>query len=269
MKLHFLTSCKLSLCILLLQYSLTCLALTPEEEDKQRIAELVVANHIIADLGVVDGFGHISVRSVKNPTHYFMSRSRAPASVTAADILEYDLDDHPITNNGMKPYGERFIHSEIYKTRPDVQSIIHSHSPAVIPYSVSDVALKPLSNTAGFLIREVPVFEIRETAGGATDMLVKNKDLGGALAKKLGSATVVLMRGHGMAVVGSSIKLAVAHAFYTERNAQLQTQAIQLGGKINFYTQDEAINAGNFIDSQVDRPWEIWQEQATAHNPKK
>ena len=268
MKNIFLKSYRVLLSILLMHFALPGFALTPEEEDQKRIADLVLANHIIADQGVVDGFGHISVRSVKNPNHYFMSRSRAPAAVTAQDILEYDLDDHPVNPNGMAPYGERFIHSEIYKVRPDVQSIIHSHSPAVIPFSVSDVPLRPLSNTAGFLVTDIPVFEIRETGGGATDMLVKNKDLGSALAKKLGDSSVVLMRGHGMAVVGKSIKVAVSHAVYAERNAQIQLQAIQLGGKVNYYTKDEGVNSGNFIDSAVDRPWEIWAEQAKNHSVK-
>jgi len=268
MKKHFFKNLKLCFIILLTQHAFLAFALTPEEEDQKRIADLVLANHIIADQGVVDGFGHISVRSVKNPNHYFMSRSKAPAAVTLQDIIEYDLDDHPINTNGMQPYGERFIHSEIYKARPDVQSIIHSHSPSVIPFSVSDVPLKPIANTSGFLIRDVPVFEIRETAGSATDMLVKNKELGAALAKKLSNANVVLMRGHGMAVVAGSIKLAVSHAIYTERNAQLQMQALQIGGKITFFTEEEALNSGKFIDSQVDRPWEIWAEQANLHYTK-
>ena len=267
MKKHFSKNLKLCFIILLTQYAFLAFALTPEEEDQKRIADLVLANHIIADQGVVDGFGHISVRSAKNPNHYFMSRSKAPAAVTLQDIIEYDLDDHPINSNGMQPYGERFIHSEIYKVRTDVQSVIHSHSPSVIPFSVSDVPLKPIANTSGFLIRDVPVFEIRETAGPATDMLVKNKELGAALAKKLSNSNVVLMRGHGMAVVGGSIKLAVSHAIYTERNAQLQMQALQMGGKITFFTEEEALHSGKFIDSQVDRPWEIWAEQANLHHP--
>ena len=264
----FLKRVRYFLSLTLMVYQLSGHAITLEEEDQQRIADLVLANHIIADQGVVDGFGHISVRSARNPNHYFMSRSRAPASVTLKDIIEYDLDDHPINTNGMTPYGERFIHSEIYKVRPEVQSIIHSHSPAVIPFSVSDVPLKPLSNTAGFLLRDVPVFEIRDTAGPATDMLVKNKELGSALAKKLADANVVLMRGHGMAVVGKSIRIAVSHAVYTERNAQIQTQALLMGGKITYYTEQEALAAGNFIDGQVNRPWEIWAEQASAHELK-
>jgi ribulose-5-phosphate 4-epimerase/fuculose-1-phosphate aldolase len=175
-------------------------AKTVEQEDAERIADLVLANHILADQGVLDGFGHVSVRSAKNPDHYFISRSRAPALVSAADIMEYDFDDHPIDAQGRSSYIERFIHSEIYKVRSDVQAVVHSHSPAIIPFGVTDVPLKPTSHMGGFLIKEVPVFEIREAGGNETDMLIRNKELGAALAKKLSTGTAVLMRGHGDAV---------------------------------------------------------------------
>lgn len=257
---------KYALWLSVVVYSSHALSLSPAEQDAQNITELVTANHIIADQGIVDGFGHISVRSVVHPDHYFMSRSRAPAMVTAQDIIEYDLDDNPVNSKGQKPYLERFIHSEIYKQRPDVQSIIHSHSPAVIPYSVSTVRLKPISHSGGFLVNEVPVFEIRDAAGEASDMLVKNKALGAALAQRLGQHPVVLMRGHGMAVVGSSIRVAVSHAVYTERNAVLQTQALQLGGRVSYLTIEEAKATGEFNDGAVDRPWEIWAEQARLHS---
>jgi len=244
------------------------MAMTPEQEDAQRIADLVLANHILADQHVVDGFGHISVRSAKNPNHYFISRSRAPELVTADDIMEYDLDDNPIDARGRSSYLERFIHSEIYKARPDVQSVVHSHSAAVIPFSVSDVPLRPISHMAGFLGRQVPVFEIREAGGNETDMLIRNKALGAALAMKLGQGTAVLMRGHGDAVVGNSIKTAVLHAIYTDLNAHLQAEAMRLGGKITYLNDVEAAKIGELNDQQVERPWEIWAQQARAHEVK-
>lgn len=240
-----------------------------EQEDADRISELVLANHIIADQGVVDGFGHISVRSAKNPNHYFISRSRAPALVTADDIMEYDLDDHPIDARGRTSYLERFIHSEIYKARPDVQSVVHSHSPAVIPFGVSTVPLKPISHMGGFLVKEVPVFEIRETAGNESDMLIRSKALGAALAKKLGNGTAVLMRGHGDTVVGSTIKTAVFHAIYTEQNARQEAEALRLGGTITFLNETEAARIGDQNDKLVDRPWEIWKNQAILHAQQK
>ena len=242
---------------------------TPEQQDAENIADLVLANHIIADQGVVDGFGHVSVRSVKNPNHYFISRSRAPALVTADDIMEYDLDDNAIDPRGRSSYLERFIHSEIYKVRPDVQAVIHSHSAAVIPFGVSDVPLKPISHMGGFLISAVPVFEIRETGGNETDMLIRNKALGAALAAKLGSGSVALMRGHGDVVVGRSLKTAVFHAVYTEQNARLQAEALRLGGKITFLNEVEAAKIGAQNDVLVERPWEIWKNQAIAHAAQK
>jgi ribulose-5-phosphate 4-epimerase/fuculose-1-phosphate aldolase len=242
-------------------------AKTVEQEDAERIADLVLANHILADQGVLDGFGHVSVRSAKNPDHYFISRSRAPALVSAADIMEYDFDDHPIDARGRSSYIERFIHSEIYKVRPDVHAIVHSHSPAIIPFGVTDVPLKPSSHMGGFLIKAVPVFEIREAGGNETDMLIRNKELGAALAKKLGAGTVVLMRGHGDAVVGQSIKHAVLHAIYAEFNARIEADALRLGGKVTFLNEVEAGKMGAAIDSAVERPWEIWKSQALARFP--
>ena len=240
-------------------------AKTAEQEDAERIADLVLANHILADQGVLDGFGHVSVRSAKNPDHYFISRARAPALVSAADIMEYDFGDHPIDARGRNSYIERFIHSEIYKVRPDVQAVVHSHSPAII--EVTDVPLKPTSHMGGFLIKEVPVFEIREAGGNETDMLIRDKELGAALARKLGAGTVVLMRGHGDAVVGQSIKHAVLHAIYAEFNARIEADALRLGGKVTFLNEVEAGKMRAAIDSAVERPWEIWKSQALSRFP--
>jgi len=242
---------------------------TPEQQDVENIADLVIANHVIADQGVVDGFGHVSVRSAKNPNHYFISRSRAPALVTADDIMEYDLDDNAVDPRGRTSYLERFIHSEIYKLRPDVQAVIHSHSAAVIPFGVSDVPLKPISHMGGFLIRDVPVFEIREAGGNETDMLIRSKVLGAALAKTLGAGSVALMRGHGDVVVGNSLKTAVFHAIYTEQNARLQSEALRLGGKITFLNEVEAAKIGAQNDVLVERPWEIWKNQAMSRAAQK
>ena len=241
-------------------------AKTAEEEDVERVGDLVLANHILADQGILDGFGHVSVRSAKNPNHYFISRSRAPALVTAADIMEYDLDDRPIDARGRNPYVDRFIHSEIYKVRPDVQAVVHSHSPAIIPFGVTDVPLRPISHMGGFLIKEVPVFDIREAGGDATDMLIRNKELGAALAAKLGKGTAVLLRGHGDAVVGQSIKHVVLHAIYAEFNARIEAEALRLGGKVEFLNEAEASKIAAVNDSVVERPWELWKNQALSRS---
>ena len=241
---------------------------TAREEDAARIADLVTANHILASLGIVDGFGHISVRSASNPNHYFISRSKAPALVTPDDVMEIDLEDNPIDARGRTSYLERFIHSEVYKARPDVISVVHSHSPAVIPFSVSQVPLRPVSHMAGFLVRPVPVFEIRESAGNESDMLIRTKELGASLAAKLANGTVVLLRGHGDVVVGTSIKTAVLHAVYTDLDARLESEALQLGGKVTYLNETEAAKIGEINDQQAERPWELWKRSVDANAPR-
>jgi HCOMODA/2-hydroxy-3-carboxy-muconic semialdehyde decarboxylase len=240
-------------------------AKTPEQQDAENIADLVIANHILADQGVVDGFGHVSVRSVKNPSHFFIARSRAPALVTADDILEYDLDDHDFDTRGRKSYLERFIHAEVYRARPDVKAVVHSHSPSVLPFSVSTVPLRPVVHTGGFLGHAVPVFEIREAGGDQTDMLISTPALGAALARKLGASTVVLMRGHGDTVVGQTLKTAVLHAVYAEFNARVQLAAVQLGGPVTYLSEAEAEKTAIANDALVERPWEIWKLHAEEH----
>ena len=229
--------------------------------DPALLQDLVAANRILADQGVVDGFGHISVRHDKDPNRFLLSRSMAPALVTADDIMEFDLDGTPVDQQGRSPYLERFIHGEILRGRPDVQSVVHNHSPGVIPFGVAGSALRPVYHLSGFLGGGVPVFEIRDTAGPATDMLVRNPGLGRALATALGQHSVALMRGHGAVVVGGGIRQAVFRAVYTEVNARLQAEAQRLG-PVTFLSDEEAANAAATNDGLIGRPWELWRRKA-------
>src|SRR6516162_11414684 len=172
--------------------------------DPALIEDLVAANRILAEEGVLDAYGHVSIRHPSDPNRYLMSRSLAPVLVTASDIMEYDLDSNPIDPRGRRSVIERFIHGEIYKLRPDVRAIVHSHSPAVIPYADTRVQLRPMNHIASFLGGGVPVFEIRDTAGPASNMLVSNPTLGHALAVVLGQRPVALMRGHGSVAAAQS-----------------------------------------------------------------
>jgi ribulose-5-phosphate 4-epimerase/fuculose-1-phosphate aldolase len=224
------------------------------------IEDLVAANRILYAEGVVDGFGHASVRHDKNPQHFLMARSMAPGLVTAADILEFDLDSKPIDQRGHAVYLERFIHGEIYKLRPDVKAVVHSHSPSVIPFGVSTVALKPIYHMSAFLGPGVPVFEIR-TVNSASDMLIRDNQLGRALAETLADKSVVLMRGHGSVAVGDSLTQVVYRAVYTETNARLQAQALQLG-PINFLNPEEAAKAQQINTQVMGRAWELWKRKA-------
>ncbi len=229
------------------------------------VEELVTANHILYDQGVVDGFGHISVRDDQDPNRFLMSRSMAPGLVTAADIMVFDRDGNAIDPQGRAVYLERFIHSEIYKVRPEVKAVVHSHSPSVIPFGVTETPLKPIYHMSSFLGTGAPVFEIREAGGPATDMLVRNPQLGAALAKTLGGSSVALMRGHGDVVVGGSIREVVFRAIYTEMNAKLELEALQLGhGKVNFLNPEEAAASAKVNAQVLNRAYELWKQKVTA-----
>jgi ribulose-5-phosphate 4-epimerase/fuculose-1-phosphate aldolase len=225
--------------------------------DPKLVDDLVYANRILADQGVFDAFGHVSVRHDKNPTRFLLSRNLAPALVTAKDILTHDLDGNPLEAGERKPYLERFIHAAIYRARPDVKAVVHSHSPSIIPFGVTATPLRPVYHMSAFLGSGTPVFEIRQ-AGGMTDMVIRDNKLADALAKSLGEHSVVLMRGHGDTVVGNSIPQVVYRAIYTEMNARLQGQAAALG-TITFLSVEEAAKAAAVNDGQVQRPWELWK----------
>jgi HCOMODA/2-hydroxy-3-carboxy-muconic semialdehyde decarboxylase len=225
------------------------------------IEDLVAANRILADQGVLDGFGHVSVRHPGNAARFLMSRSLAPALTRAEDIIEYDLECAAVDARGRSSFLERFIHCEVYKARPDVRSVIHTHSPGVVPFAASTVPLRPMYHVAGFLAPGVPVFEIRKHAG-MTNLLVSSNALGKALAETLGDKAVVLMRGHGNVVVGPSVQVAVYRAIYTEINARLQAQAIALGGAVTYLEKEEGEKADATQQQVVMRPWELWKARA-------
>ena len=228
---------------------------------KGLIDDLVSANHILFKEGVVDGFGHVSVRDERDPERFLLSRSLAPGRVRARDIMEFGLDGESLNARGRRPYLERFIHSEIYRARPDVVAVVHNHSPALIPFGITGTALRPVFHMSGFLGSATPIFEIREAGGPATDMLIRDRKLGAALARALGAAPFALMRGHGSVAVGATLKQVVFRAIYAEVNARLQSEALRLGA-INYLNDAEAANAARTNDSVIDRPWELWLARA-------
>ena len=225
------------------------------------VEDLVAANRILADQGVLDGFGHVSARHDRDPSRFLLSRSLAPELVTAADVMEYDLDSEPVDPRGRTSYLERFIHGEIYRARPDVRAIVHSHSPSVIPFGVTGVPLRPLYHMSGFLADGAPVWDIRAAAGGDTDMLVRTPALGRALAQTLGPRAVVLMRGHGAVAVGTGLPHVVFRSVYTEVNARLQTQAMTLGSPITYLSPEEAKRIEATMAGTLGRPWELWKRK--------
>lgn len=225
------------------------------------IEELAVANRILFRQGVLDAFGHVSVRHDKRPDRFFLARNMAPGLVTTDDILEFDLAGSAVDAQGRAVYLERFIHGEIYRARPDVMAVVHSHSPAVVPFGlVRQRPLRSVCHMASFIGLGTPIFEIRDAAGDESDLLISTPALGVAMTKALGAAPVVLMRGHGATVVGTDLRRAVFRAIYTEINARLQSQAIALG-EVTYLSQGETQSATKTIDTQVDRAWNLWRMQ--------
>jgi HCOMODA/2-hydroxy-3-carboxy-muconic semialdehyde decarboxylase len=224
--------------------------------DAGLIEDLVAASRILARHGVLDAWGHVSIRHPGNPERYLLSRARAPALVTAEDIMEFDLDSNPIDQQGRRVFVERFIHGSAYKARPDVNAVVHSHSPTVIPFSVTGEPLKPLSHIASFLVDEPPVWEIRDV-GITQGLLVTNNTQGKSLADKLGSKPVALMRGHGNVVVAPDVRRCVHRALYTEINAQQLATALSFNRPITFISPDEAQDPKRLDDS-----WDVWKAEA-------
>lgn len=225
------------------------------------VEDLVAGSRILAMHDVLDAYGHISARSDRRPERFIMSRSRAPALVVAADLMELGPDSEPATGDTRKGFIERYIHGEIYRTRPDVMAVVHSHSPSVIPFGATRTRLRPIYHMGSFLWSGAPVWDIRKVRE-ANDLLVRDRELGAALAQALGSCTCVLMRGHGMTVVGESIPAVVFRAIYTEMNARLQIQAMQLDGPIEFLSDEEGRRSWAANRGTLERPWELWKARA-------
>jgi ribulose-5-phosphate 4-epimerase/fuculose-1-phosphate aldolase len=226
------------------------------------IHDLAAASRILFAQGVVDGYGHVSMRHPQAPERFLMSRALAPALVTPADIIEYDLDSNPCNADGRNSFFERFIHGEVYKARPDVMSVVHSHSPSIIPFGLVDVPMRAMFHNAAFIAAGVPVFDIRDKFG-ATNMLCGDTPKAAALAAALDDKNIVLMRAHGVVACGSTLQLAVFRAVYTEINARIQHWTMALGGSAPPAALDaeegrlaDVVNATAAL-----RAWEFWRGQ--------
>jgi HCOMODA/2-hydroxy-3-carboxy-muconic semialdehyde decarboxylase len=229
------------------------------------IQDLVDANRILFHQRIVDAFGHVSARHPERSERFLMARNVAPGQVVAGDILEYAVaTGEALAADPPRLYLERFIHSEIYKARPDVMAVVHNHSPAVLPFAIAQGArFRPVCHMCGFLGAGSPLFEVRDRFGTGSDLLIRNRELGAALAASLGAASLVLMRGHGCTVVAASVRVAVYRAVYAEVNAQLLLQSLPLGVP-EYLTTAEAEAARATCEGQIDRPWNLWKQQAEA-----
>ena len=226
------------------------------------LEDLAAASRILADQGVFDAAGHVSMRHPGNAERFLMSRSLAPALVTADDIMEFTLRSEACDAQGRNPFMERYLHGEIYRRRPDVMAVAHGHSPSVIPFGLVATPMRATYHNAAFLAAGVPVFDIRDSFG-STDIVVNSSERGAALAVALGDAAVVLLRAHGFAAVGPSLQAAVFRAVFTEISARVQLQAAALGGAIAALDAEEGRKADAINLATVGRSWELWKRRVT------
>ncbi len=223
----------------------------------QIVEDLVLANRILTNEGVVDGLGHVSARHDQRADRFLLSRAVPPALVVADDVMEYDFDGNPMEQPGRSMYGERFIHAAIYRARPDVKAIVHCHTPSVLPFANSNVQLRPIYQMSAFLASGAPVFEIRRVEG-ARGMLVSSMATGHALARTLADKAVVLMRGHGAVLVGETVAEAVSRTIHLDISAKMQAQSIALGGTAR-YLEAEDLPAAE--GNPYGRLWEHWKQR--------
>ncbi len=230
--------------------------------EAELVSQLVTANHVLVNRGILDGFGHVSVRRAENPHQFLLARSLAPALVQEDDVQVFDLDG--VTEDPRPSYLERFLHAEVYRARPEVQAVVHSHSETLVPFSVSSRRLRPVLHMAGFLHPFAPVYDARSVAGDNSDLLVRDAAKGRALAAALGDSAVALMRGHGATTVGGALPEAVFRAVYAEVNAKAQASAVHLG-VTTYLSEGEAKATSATIAGQIHRDWIYWCEQLEEH----
>jgi HCOMODA/2-hydroxy-3-carboxy-muconic semialdehyde decarboxylase len=236
------------------------------DADAETIADLVLAYKILVNEAVLDSFGHISARSPANPERFLLPRAMPPSLVEAEDVLAFSVESsQPEDARGRRVNGERYLHGEIYKARPDVKAVVHSHSQAVIPFSLTGVALRPVIVQAGFMPLRIPNFEIRDVRDNGRGMQITDMARGAALAKTLAGGPLALMRGHGNVVVGSSVKQATVFAAYTDINARMQAQALQLDRNIVAMDEPELFEPWEF---DINRPWENFRQKLISDTAK-
>ncbi len=234
---------------------------------QEAIRQVVMANRILGNEGILDALGHVSVRNPENANTFFQARSISPFEATQDDILEIDLDGNVVTKTTMRPYGERFIHGAILKARPEMNAVFHGHFGAVIPFSVTNTPIRPITHVGSFLYQGVPIYDDYESGGG---MLIKTRQEGERVAKHLGQHRVHLLRGHGCDIVAEDLPRLVASAVYLRDNATIQWQIILSGKEPKYLPPEEAkaaMEIAVFGASPIDRMWRYWTARVKRNMP--
>lgn len=231
--------------------------------DRAAIDAVVDANRVLANLGIVDSFGFVSVRSAVNPHHFFTARAMSPAQVTAADVVEYDQDSRPVGGAAGPHQGERFISGEVFRARPDVNVVVHCHTPSLIPYSLTGVPLLPVTHMAAFLGEGVPVFDVSRYVPHST-LSVNSPLAGRAMAQTLAQHPMLLMRAHGAVITGRTVQEAVYRSYYADVAARVEAQSMRMGRPMQYLNPEEAANAAaaGVKAGNANRPWSLWREKA-------
>ena len=237
------------------------------ETEQEAIQQLVMANRILSNEGILDALGHVSVRNPKNANTFFQARSVSPFEVTPEDILEIDLNGDVVTQTAAKPYGERIIHGAILRFRSEMDAVFHGHFAAVIPFSVTDTPIRPVTHVGSFLYQGVPIYDDYEPGEG---MLIRTKDEGERIAKHLGQHRVHLLRGHGCNIVAENLPRLVASAIYLRDNATIQWQTLLSGKEAKYLSPEEAkaaMEIALFGSSPIDRMWRYWVARVKRNMP--
>jgi len=228
------------------------------------IEELALANRILAHEGVLDAFGHVSIRHPADPGRYLLSRSRSPLVIEPDDILEYTLDSEPVKPPKVHLYAERVIHGCIYQARSDVMAVCHHHAPAVMPFAIAGKPLLPVFHLGAAIGAHLPFWDQHEEFGD-TNLLVVKEEEGRSLARALGGHSAVLMNRHGATVVGANLKELVSRSIFMCQNAEYQWRAHLLGA-VDTLRPGEVKLAGviNALPTVTGRTWEYWSARLEA-----
>lgn len=240
--------------------------------DKTRAAirDLVIANHILGNEGVVDAFGHVSIRHPENPGRYFLARSRSPQIVEEDDILEFDLDSNCVDDKGFRTYSERFIHGSVYKARPEVGAVCHSHAHELVPFTVTGTNIRPVWVFSASIGPDVPIWEVRDDFPDEDNMLINDDRVGSSMARALGQRNAIMLRGHGAVIVAGDVKQTVMISMGLMLNAKMMMEAHVLAAArgtnadIRFLSEGEIRSTTEILYNKrgLNRAWEFWSLKA-------
>lgn len=220
------------------------------------LEQLVTATRILVHEGVMDVFGHVAVRDPSDPNVFWLGRAGAPARLTTDDLMPFGLDGAPLEATDAPLFSERFIHAAVFHEDDTAQASCHHHAASLLPFCMGARSLMALSQTGAWMGSEVPVWDSHKTFGD-TNMLVTDMDQATDLATALGAGRIVLMRGHGVLVTGTSPEDIVFRCVHACREAEILMAALALG-HVTPLSEGEIVLAGTPTPAAIRRSWDHW-----------